>query len=271
MEMDMQELSVPSFSLGTDLQNFVIDICKDISREHGDDTIVEQESDKNTTITPMSQQLIREKRETKVTAAYRSPYVQREIDINTKYSTQEYAVWRWIIQKGKDDVEHVFNYGEQYCIREHMATLRPGEKIYTSVGLLDNSKSEEDQYERFGVEMNHFFKKNPDKKIEDHNLIFFPIFQDEHYYLVCINLKKASFEVIDNIRVGKAGNKEYGRYARKLVSICTCLVLMNISLIMYAQSYNELIKVSCIYIVYRPLNNCPGRSSEVFMQQDRNE
>ncbi|KAK1375636.1 hypothetical protein POM88_031829 [Heracleum sosnowskyi] len=40
MEMDMQELLVPSFSLGTDLQNSVIDICKDISREHGDDTIV---------------------------------------------------------------------------------------------------------------------------------------------------------------------------------------------------------------------------------------
>ncbi|KAK1382116.1 hypothetical protein POM88_019851 [Heracleum sosnowskyi] len=247
MEMDMQELSVPSFSLGTDLQNSVIDICKKISREHGDDTIVEQESDKNTIITPMPQQLIREKREKKIIAAYRSPYVQREIDINTKYSTQEYAVWRWIIQKGKDDIEHVFNYGEQYCIREHMATLRPGEKIYTSVidvwctllndkekykspesplrlffnvgfsvGPLDDNKSEEDQYERFGVEMNHFFEKNPDKKIEDHNLIFFPIFQDEHYYLICINLKKASFEVIDNIRVGKAGNKEYGRYARKL-------------------------------------------------------
>ncbi|KAK1375637.1 hypothetical protein POM88_031830 [Heracleum sosnowskyi] len=64
--------------------------------------------------------------------------------------------------------------------------------------------------------MNHFFEQNPDKKIEDHNLIFFPIFQDEHYYLICINLKKASFEVIDNIRVGKDGNKEYQRYARKL-------------------------------------------------------
>ncbi|KAK1375617.1 hypothetical protein POM88_031810 [Heracleum sosnowskyi] len=70
------------------------------------------ESDKNTTITPMPQQLIREKRETKITAAYRSPYIQREIDKNSKYSTQEYAVWRWIIQKGKDDIEHVFNYGE---------------------------------------------------------------------------------------------------------------------------------------------------------------
>ncbi|KAK1375618.1 hypothetical protein POM88_031811 [Heracleum sosnowskyi] len=64
--------------------------------------------------------------------------------------------------------------------------------------------------------MNHFFEQNPDKKIEDHNLIFFPIFQDEHYYLICINLKKAIFEVFDNIRVGKDGNKEYGRYARKL-------------------------------------------------------
>ncbi|KAK1373078.1 hypothetical protein POM88_029271 [Heracleum sosnowskyi] len=74
-----------------------------------------------------------EKRETKVTAAYRSPYVQRKININTKYSTQEYAVWRWIIQKGKNDIEHVFDYKEQYCIREHKATLRPGEKIYTSV------------------------------------------------------------------------------------------------------------------------------------------
>ncbi|KAK1351234.1 hypothetical protein POM88_054551 [Heracleum sosnowskyi] len=214
MEMDMQELLVTSFSLGTDLQNSVIDICKDISREHGDDTIVEQE----------------------------------EIDINTKYSTQEYDVWRWIIQKGKDDIEHVFNYGEQYCIREHMATLRPGEKIYTSVidvwctllndkekykspesplrlffnvgfsvGPLDDSKSEEDQYERFGVEMNHFFEKNPDKKIEDHNLIFFPIFQDEHYYLICINMKKASFEVIDNIRVEKSFCQVFGGKRSKVI------------------------------------------------------
>lgn len=98
MEDYNEEMSVPSFSLGIDIP--VMDICKEINKEHGD---VDPEPNTNNIVTPAPE--IKEektKREAKLGAVYRSPYVRREIDMNAKYSVQDYAVWRWIIQKGKD-------------------------------------------------------------------------------------------------------------------------------------------------------------------------
>lgn len=97
MEQYEEEMSIPSFSLGID--NPVIDICKEINKEHS----VEEEPQANIFITPAPEKKEqRAKREAKLGPAYRSPYVRREIDMNEKYSVQDYAIWRWIIQKEKN-------------------------------------------------------------------------------------------------------------------------------------------------------------------------
>ncbi|KAK1380013.1 hypothetical protein POM88_026757 [Heracleum sosnowskyi] len=189
----------------------------------------------------------RTKRETKIGAAYRSPYVRRDINLGSKYSTQDYAVWRWLIQDGKDKYERVFQYGNVFCYRKHLATLRPSKKLYycvvdvwsalmneketyksaesplrlffdtgLSIGPLNKEKTEAEQYKIFVTGMNHFFEKYPNAKIKDYDLIFFPILASEHFYLVCLNLKAKTWDVIDNIRQGKAANNEYAFILRRL-------------------------------------------------------
>lgn len=99
MNDNMDEQWIPSFSLGIDDQ--VMSVCKDINKEHE----AEAQNDDNDMVTPaLAQQERRSKRETKLTAAYRSPYVQRIIDLNEKYSTQDYSVWRWLLQKEQDQL-----------------------------------------------------------------------------------------------------------------------------------------------------------------------
>ncbi|KAK1393896.1 hypothetical protein POM88_012952 [Heracleum sosnowskyi] len=242
MEDYNEEMSLPSFSLGIDIP--VMDICKEINKEHGD---VDAEPDGNNFVTPAPKtKEERTRRGARPGVAYRSPYVRREIDLNAKYSVQDYAVWRWIIQKEKDKYEHVFKYGDEFCIRKHIATLRPGQKLYysvidvwstlmneketyksaesplrlffniaLSVAPLDDNYSQDEQYKIFETEMNHFFERYPATKIQDYQLIFFPMLSYEHYYLICLNVKTRSWEVIDNIRHGRAANKEYGRKLRQ--------------------------------------------------------
>ncbi|KAK1387304.1 hypothetical protein POM88_015482 [Heracleum sosnowskyi] len=128
MDDYMDNLWIPTFSLG--INDPVIDICKDINKEHGESqpkaqadddkmgTPAPADDDKIGTPAPLEQE-IRGKRKLRPAAAYRSPYVRRVIDLNEKYKTQEYAVWRWIIQEGQDKLEHVFEAGEIYSAYEN--------------------------------------------------------------------------------------------------------------------------------------------------------
>ncbi|KAK1360718.1 hypothetical protein POM88_045192 [Heracleum sosnowskyi] len=256
MDDYMDNLWIPTFSLG--INDPVIDICKDINKEHGESqpkaqadddkmgTPAPADDDKMGTPAPLEQE-IRGKRKLRPAAAYRSPYVRRVIDLNEKYKTQEYAVWRWIIQEGQDKLEHVFEAGDLFCIRKHMATLRPRTRLYYSVidiwaalmneketykaaespkrlflniGLsivpLDETKSEDEQYKIYVTEMNHFLQKHPNTKFKDYDLIFFPILAYEHFYLVSLNVKARTWEVIDNIRHAKAANNVYTAKLRRL-------------------------------------------------------
>ncbi|KAK1369641.1 hypothetical protein POM88_035733 [Heracleum sosnowskyi] len=119
----MDEWSMPSFSLGIDS---VLDVCNQINKEHGD-----IQSNENDMVTPTPEECEkRTKRGTNIGAAYRSPYVRRDINLGSKYSTQDYAVWIWLIQDGKDKYERVFQYGNVFCYRKHLATLSPSKKLY---------------------------------------------------------------------------------------------------------------------------------------------
>ncbi|KAK1402241.1 hypothetical protein POM88_001846 [Heracleum sosnowskyi] len=217
----MDELSRPSFSLGIDS---ILDVCNQINKEHGD-----IQSNENDMVTPTPEECEkRTKRETKIGAAYRSPYVRRDINLGSKYSTQDYAVWRWLIQDGKDKYERVFQYGNVFYYRKHLATLSPSKKLYycvvdvwsalmneketyksaesplrlffdtgLSIGPLNKEKTEAEQYKIFVTGMNHFFEKYPNAKIKDYDLA-------------------KTWDVIDNIRQGKAANNEYAFILRRL-------------------------------------------------------
>lgn len=42
------------------------------------------------------------------------------------------------------------------------------------------------------------------------NLVFIPLLHDNHYYVLCFNLKKAKVEVIDNLGNDEKFDKKYG-------------------------------------------------------------
>lgn len=95
----MDDLSVPSFSLG--INEYIMDVCKDINNDH-EESQTKAQGDDNDMVTPApAEQEKKSKREVKLAAPYRSPYVRRIIDLNAKYTTQHYAVWRWIIHEGQ--------------------------------------------------------------------------------------------------------------------------------------------------------------------------
>lgn len=242
-------LMCPSFSLG------ISQICKEVMEEHGrednkkgDEEVMEEhgrednnKGDEYKTPLPPKEPEKRIKRDIKVGPAFRSPYIQRNIDINSSYSKQEIAVYRWMIQDGKNDMEHIFVYGQHTFIREVVRTLMPENRlsyavidmwsillnarenyksteapmrifmdIGCSIAPLDEKKTSAVQYELFKSEMNHFFERYPNRKIENADLVFFPVLAYEHLYMVSFNIKKPAFHVIDNIRRGKSAAKEYG-------------------------------------------------------------
>lgn len=129
MDDYMDDVSVPSFSLG--INGYIMNVCKDINNDHGESQPKAQ-GDDNDMVTPAPAEH-EKKDKRKLDAPYRSPYVRRIIDLKAKYTTQNYAIWRWIIQEGQDLLEHVFVAGDLFCIRKHMATLRPRERLYYSV------------------------------------------------------------------------------------------------------------------------------------------
>ncbi|WOG82013.1 hypothetical protein DCAR_0101172 [Daucus carota subsp. sativus] len=89
--------------------------------------------------------------------------------------------------------------------------------IAFSLGPLDEKNSEEAQYQMFKSEMEHFINRYLNIRFEGSDLLFFPVYANRHFYLVCFNLKKQAFEVIDNIRQGKNAGKYYGPRIRLLV------------------------------------------------------
>lgn len=237
---DVDDLQCPSFSLG------ISQICKDVMEEHGKDD-ESKEGDDNETPLPPKEPEKRTKRDMKVGPAYRSPYIQRNIDVNASYSKQEIAVYRWMMQEHMDLMESVFVSGEQTLILDEVKTLMPekhvscavidmlsilmnGRENYKSteapmrlymdigfsIGPLDLTKSHEAQYAFFKSEMKHFFDRYPNRKIENADLIFFPVLAYEHLYMVSFNLKNPAVDVIDNIRRGRSAGKEYGEKLKLL-------------------------------------------------------
>ncbi|KAK1353761.1 hypothetical protein POM88_052126 [Heracleum sosnowskyi] len=144
IEKDFEDQYIPSFSLR------VSQICKEVIEEHGTDDGNNEEDDNRTPVPPKEPEK-RTKRNVKVGPAFRSPYIERNIDINSSYSNQEIVIYR-----------------ENYKSME--APLRLYMDIDVSLAPLDERNTKEVQYELFKSEMNHYFERYPNRKMENANL-----------------------------------------------------------------------------------------------------
>ncbi|KAK1371105.1 hypothetical protein POM88_037197 [Heracleum sosnowskyi] len=204
IENDFQNQFIPSFSLG------ISQVCNEVMEEHGRDDY-NKEGDDNRTPLPPKEPENKTKRDIKVGPAFRSPYIERNIDINSSYSRQEIAVYRWLIQEGMKDTDHIFVYGLHTFMRKEVRTLMPKRnlsydvidmwtilmndrenyksteapmRLYMDIGFslapLDERNTKEKQYELFKNEMNHFFQRYSSRKLENADFIFFPVLAYEH-------------------------------------------------------------------------------------------
>ncbi|KAK1368997.1 hypothetical protein POM88_035089 [Heracleum sosnowskyi] len=73
---------------------------------------------------------------------------------------------------------------------------RSEENRLTDVALL-----KENQYRRFKENLDHVLQKHS-VDIKNIDLIFFPIHDINHYYVICFNLKIPTIEILDNNKIG---------------------------------------------------------------------
>ncbi|KAK1356224.1 hypothetical protein POM88_049480 [Heracleum sosnowskyi] len=73
---------------------------------------------------------------------------------------------------------------------------RSEENRLTDVALL-----KENQYRRFKENLDHVLQKHS-VDIKNIDLIFFPIHDINHYYVICFNLKIPTTEILDNNKIG---------------------------------------------------------------------
>lgn len=95
-DRDKRDLDfIPSFALGLDT-DIINQVCQDINTEH------EQSVQNEDYVTP--KQLLREKstRLIKMGPYAKSPYINRIIDINGKYTSEDITMWRFLTMADRD-------------------------------------------------------------------------------------------------------------------------------------------------------------------------
>ncbi|KAK1364529.1 hypothetical protein POM88_040090 [Heracleum sosnowskyi] len=236
----------PSFSLGID-DEIIDKVCDDINAEE-ESNLLEEATEKDIFITPKP--AIREKstRLMRLTRYGKSPYIERVIDISGKFTNQDYGLWRFLIQN-RDPLEDLFSWNGLSCLRENMQTfkintslsysvvdtwsilLNDNEKykadespmrLFCTIGCvhptLDDTKSVSLTYPLFADNMDEILKRFKREKLDDTDMVFFPIYAYEHFYLICYNLKNPAYELIDNVKREEDPKVYYGAKPRILHS-----------------------------------------------------
>ncbi|KAL1809225.1 hypothetical protein ACET3Z_026215 [Daucus carota] len=176
------------------------------------------------------------KRVLKPTDHQKSPFKIRVIDLNTqRFSKDEEEVWSWINGRKNRAMIEIFLWNNVTCLKHHIQSLQIGKEVlfhvvdaYTSILNEDEKfRAAESPYRFFCstmVTMGNVvkgsqlvanstdpnitymkFKSNMDAILFKHgvdinhvDLIFFPIFSGNHFYLICFNLRKICVDIIDN-------------------------------------------------------------------------
>ncbi|KAL1824262.1 hypothetical protein ACET3Z_011040 [Daucus carota] len=209
---------IPSFSLGIeeldDLRNATVE-------------------NQNSFITPEPAQRKKSARDKKVGPYGKSPFINRVIDIKTKLDKTDMGLWLFLVQK-KDML-----WKGVEIIKEHLQTLKIKTSLYYSVidvwvtilndcekykseespmrlfcnighlaFTLDPNKKVSETFTLFSEGMDKILDTFDVSKVEDVDMVFFPITKSEHFYLICYDIRNQGHFIIDNIK--REGNpKQY--------------------------------------------------------------
>ncbi|KAK1431991.1 hypothetical protein QVD17_08837 [Tagetes erecta] len=187
------------------------------------------------------------KRKTKLSVSQKSPFIDRVVKIGKLPSAIELKVWCYLIQDPEDqNPDESEATEEQREVQKEFRSLEPCETILNNVVdcwaiVLNNEETKrapDSPYRLFmttGVISNVMltnnklkasdrlalfmentksvvFVDNIDKEMLIVDIVMFPILENGHYYLVCFDLKKGTFEILDNMEksnVGVANEKSF--------------------------------------------------------------
>ncbi|KAL6581057.1 hypothetical protein OROMI_006980 [Orobanche minor] len=195
----------------------------------------------------------RETRQRKRTDKFCSPFLNRMTKLTERLTKNEREVAYYVMHNSGDCAgEIIFKYGDVTLRRSSLMSLRP--TMYALAEVIDvwsiilnekeNLRAKESPYRFFATvyatvtsisepcenwtEMvcrdwfcdNLMFEMRnvEDAQVAHIDLFFFPIHKDNHFYLICIDVKKSHMSLIDNANVnGTACNaKKYGNIPDKL-------------------------------------------------------
>ncbi|CAA0817913.1 Unknown protein, partial [Striga hermonthica] len=173
----------------------------------------------------------RNKKDVRKSEKLLSPYYTRVLAATSKFNKKERDLCFWILDDVDKMDEAVFSSGHIECLRRELLTIRPSLFVSTTVvdiwaivlnnlELLRSPGSPLRFF--FTVDTCAFTIVNPTKgqsigerrimfydmmkeqlkragqQLKNIDMLFFPIYQEEHYYIMCLNLKKLNIVLIDN-------------------------------------------------------------------------
>ncbi|KAK1351607.1 hypothetical protein POM88_054179 [Heracleum sosnowskyi] len=172
---------------------------------------------------------IRPRREMRATYVQKSPYISRVVDIRRrKISIVERQVWDWLFQNRRNKKETLFECGDLMCTRGHFHSMQE-KKLYGPMEMLVNDNDVDAKIKRYAL-----FDDNMDvvlKMVNDlHNkryegmefdMFVFPVYYSGHFYIICYNVKKPSWEIIDNMVLTVPFEEKYGSLPARMHD-CFC-------------------------------------------------
>ncbi|KAJ9554625.1 hypothetical protein OSB04_018670 [Centaurea solstitialis] len=99
------------------------------------------------------------------------------------------------------------------CSRLIMSTMRGGSVVHCSVprDIFEEGSKEDTNIRQFWNNVCSFMEKDGDiDDLINFELVFFPIVNGCHYYVICFDLQKGSFHILDNNVTNKASSTNYG-------------------------------------------------------------
>ncbi|KAD7477304.1 hypothetical protein E3N88_00440 [Mikania micrantha] len=155
-----------------------------------------------------------------ISEALRSPYVIREVEINKSISKEEELVWNYISGRKKEHVIFEDASGTQVEAQLFQSVMI-GRQLYTSVVnswavVLNFEEKKEDQTHHIDYSVIPKLSADRMKLMNEHtlrvvgrneklldlrkyDLIFFPIIEAGHFYLVVFDFKSVAVTIIDNM------------------------------------------------------------------------
>ncbi|XP_042027159.1 uncharacterized protein LOC121774333 [Salvia splendens] len=182
----------------------------------------------------------------KIVEALCSPYNVRVVNIKGKLNKEDKEIMYWLMTHEESEYyEMVYENNMMSMFKIDFHSLAP--RTYVSINVIDAwvvylnyhekfkskaspsrlfinttptvynitaRKSELTQAEaqkKFCTALNEFVSKIENFKWENYDMIFFPIWANEHFYIMCFNLKMQMMDVIDNALISEELiKKKYG-------------------------------------------------------------